>query len=366
MKLKPIHFIIFWTILNLLQAGFTELTSDEGYYWFYSTLPQWGYYDHPPFIGWIVGLGYSVFHNEFGVRIINTLLSSGGLWLFFSWLPQEWKEKKTIYLLLLAASLANYLSFIIFPDGPLLFFSLVFLTLYKKFIYKQDWGTALLIGLSAALMLYSKYHGILIIGFTVISNLKLLRSKYFYAAALVLSALMIPHFLWQQSEGFPSFAFHLSGRISSFSTQHVFEYISQQVFAIGPSLIFIPFVTKVKDQFEKTLLYIIVGTFLFFLFSSFKTFVHFHWTSITVYPLLYFSVKYFFTTGRQRLLLWLTVPFILFLFVFRLQLMVQVFPFTHLNVDYYHGRKTWAKEMASIADGRPIAFVDNFREAGLY
>jgi hypothetical protein len=366
LKLKPIHFILFWTILNLLQAGFTELTSDEGYYWFYSTSLQWGYYDHPPFLAWIVRLGYSIFHNELGVRIINVLMSSAGLWLFFNWLPQEWKEKKAVYLLLLAAPLANYLSFIIFPDGPLLFFSMVFLTLYKRFLSSQDWGTASLIGLAAACMLYSKYHAVLVICFTVLSNFKLLKSKYFYAAAGVMTVLMVPHFMWQRSEGYPSLAFHLSGRISSFSTKHVFEYVSQQVFAIGPSLIFIPFVTKVKDQFEKTLLYIIAGTFLFFLFSSFKTFVHFHWTSIAVFPLLYFATKYFSTQKKQKLLLWLTTPFIVLLFIFRIQLMVEVFPFTHLNVDYYHGRKIWAKEMAAVADGRPVAFVDNFREAGLY
>src|SRR5690242_17839290 len=68
MKIRPFHFFIFWLALNLVQAAFTELTSDEGYYWFYSRSLEWGYYDHPPFIALMVRIGYALFPNELGVR----------------------------------------------------------------------------------------------------------------------------------------------------------------------------------------------------------------------------------------------------------------------------------------------------------
>jgi len=166
LKIRPLHFIIFWTILNLLQAAFTELTSDEGYYWFYSTSLEWGYYDHPPFLAWMVKAGYSIFQNELGVRLLNVLMSSATLFLFFKLLANEIKEERSVYFLLLAAPLLNYIAFIIFPDGPLLFFSLVFLTAYKRFLQKEDFISSLLIGISIAGMLYSKYQGILIVIFT--------------------------------------------------------------------------------------------------------------------------------------------------------------------------------------------------------
>jgi hypothetical protein len=366
LKIRPLHFIIFWTILNLLQAAFTELTSDEGYYWFYSTSLEWGYYDHPPFLAWMVKAGYSIFQNELGVRLLNVLMNGTTLFLFFKLLSKEIKEEKSIYFLLLAAPLLNYIAFIIFPDGPLLFFSLVFLTAYKKFLQKNDFISSLLMGVSVAGMLYSKYQGILIVVFTLLSNLKLLRSKYFYLSGFIALLLFIPHLYWQYEHEYITLKYHLSGRVSGFSPKHVMEYLTQQVVAIGPSLIFIPFVYKTTDPFEKTLKYIIVGTFLFFLFISFKAFVHFHWTSIAIFPLLFLAAKYYSHPGRKKWLLWLTIPFIIFLAVFRLQLMVQVFPLNHLNVDYYHGRKAWAKEIAAIAGEKPVVFINDFREPPFY
>ena len=47
-KFNHYHFIILYTVLIIFQIWGTELTSDEGYYWFYSLKLDWGYYDHPP------------------------------------------------------------------------------------------------------------------------------------------------------------------------------------------------------------------------------------------------------------------------------------------------------------------------------
>ena len=50
MRIRPLHFAAFLLLLNLVQVAFTELTSDEGYYWFYSRSLEWGYAEHPPLI----------------------------------------------------------------------------------------------------------------------------------------------------------------------------------------------------------------------------------------------------------------------------------------------------------------------------
>ncbi|RYZ61810.1 MAG: hypothetical protein EOO14_03995, partial [Chitinophagaceae bacterium] len=120
---KPVQtFLVFWTVLNLLQVGLMELTSDEGYYWFYAQHLQWGYYDHPPMIALLIKLGAMVLPGELGVRFFNVVLSTGGLALFFSLLPNATKQNGRTYLVLLSAPLLHYLTFLLFPDGPLLFF----------------------------------------------------------------------------------------------------------------------------------------------------------------------------------------------------------------------------------------------------
>ncbi|MEP6594448.1 MAG: glycosyltransferase family 39 protein [Ginsengibacter sp.] len=364
--IRPIYFILFCLLLNLVQAALTELTSDEGYYWFYSQNLEWGYYDHPPFLALIVKIGYYFLHNELGVRLLNVVLTSAGLLLVLNLMPWKLLQKTHTYILLLSLPLLHYLSFIIFPDGPLLFFSAVYLWSYRKFIEKKDIGSSVIMGVAITLMLYSKYHGILIVLFTLLSNLKLLRNKYFYFSVLLSFVLFVPHLWWQYRHDFITFDYHLRKRTEGFSSRHILEYISQQILAIGPGFIFIPFVYKTKNQFEKTLVYIILGTLFFFLFTSLKGFVHFHWTSLIIFPLILLAVKYYDDNKKMKLFYWLMLPFLFIIFLFRIQMMFRVLPVNHVNVDYYHGRKLWAKDITSIAHSDPVLFGNQFRESSLY
>lgn len=359
-------FLLFWLLVNLLQASFTELTSDEGYYWFYAQHLQWGYYDHPPLVALLIKWGTAFLPGELGVRFFNVLLSTAALWLFFTLLPPPLKQRGKSYLVILSAPLLHYLTMLVFPDGPLLFASLWFLVLYRRFLQQKTLVTALLLGCSLALMSYSKYHGALVPAFTVMANPRLLRSGYFYLSLLVAALLFAPHLWWQYQHGFPTLQYHLSGRTGQWGLRHVGEYLSQQVVAVGPGLIFIPFIVRTRDVFERTLLFITIGTFGFFLVSSFKTFVHFHWTSVALFPLLYFAVGFYNQSQKKKLFRWLVVPFVVLFFIARLLLMVPLINAMHVGEDYYHGRKAWAKELAAVAGNRPVFMPNNLREASLY
>ncbi|MCY1077364.1 ArnT family glycosyltransferase [Archangium lansingense] len=367
MKIRPLHFFIFWLVLNLVQAAFTELTSDEAYYWFYSRSLEWGYYDHPPFIALMVRIGYALFPNELGVRLVNVILNALSVLLLFRLVPRgEPRRDLLIYGMVLSLPLLNYLAFIIFPDGPLLFFFVLFLIGYKRFLEKEDLPAVLLIGCSTALMLYSKYHGVLVVGFTLLSNLRLLRSPRFWLSMVLALVLFLPHLGWQYAHQFPTFQFHLQGRTTSFTTRYLLEYLSQQLPAIGPGLIFVPFVYRTRDRFERALQLICIGTFGFFLFTALKAFVHFHWTSIALFPLLLLASRFYEAEQRKSLFQFLVLPLAFAVLVLRLYLMFRIFPVNHLNVDYYHGRRLWAEDIQGVAGDRPVLFGDNFRESSLY
>ncbi|WP_375765684.1 glycosyltransferase family 39 protein [Archangium gephyra] len=366
MKIRPLHFFIFWLVLNLVQAAFTELTSDEAYYWFYSRSLEWGYYDHPPFIALMVRLGYALFPNELGVRLVNVILNALSVLLLFKLVPREPRRDTLLCLMVLSLPLLNYLAFIIFPDGPLLFFFVLFLLGYKRFLEKEDLPAVLLLGFSTALMMYSKYHGVLVVGFTVLSHLRLLRSPRFWLSMVLALVLFLPHLAWQYAHQFPTFQFHLKGRTTAFTTRYLLEYVSQQLPAIGPGLLFIPFVYRTRERFERALQLICLGTFGFFLFTALKAFVHFHWTSIALFPLLLLAARFYEEEKRRKLFHFLVLPLAFAVVVLRLYLMFRIFPVNHLNVDYYHGRKLWAEDIERVAGDRPVLFGDNFRESSLY
>ena len=78
------HRILFycsWIVLGFIQSRFTELLDDEAYYWVYSKFLDWGYFDHPPMVALLIKMGYSIFHNELGVRLFFLLLNVLSLFL---------------------------------------------------------------------------------------------------------------------------------------------------------------------------------------------------------------------------------------------------------------------------------------------
>lgn len=97
-----------------------------------------------------------------------------------------------------------------------------------------------------------------------------------------------------------------------------------------------------------------------------RTFVHFHWTSIAVIPAIILTT-YFYQKATKKRLINIGIGFFLVVFLtFRLYLMVQILPVKNQNVDYYHDRDLWAKDVSKLANGRAVVFKNNLREAGLY
>ena len=83
MRNAPLPFLALWFLLAVIPGGLAELTSDEAYYWFYTTSLQWGYYDHPPFLALMIRAGTLLFPGELGVRFVTAALSTMGLLIVF-------------------------------------------------------------------------------------------------------------------------------------------------------------------------------------------------------------------------------------------------------------------------------------------
>ncbi|MCG7754944.1 glycosyltransferase family 39 protein, partial [Flavihumibacter cheonanensis] len=85
---------------------------------------------------------------------------------------------------------------------------------------------ALKVGIVAALLMYSKYHGAFLILVSLIPNYRLLWNRYFYLAALVGIGLYSPHLYWQYQHDFVSFRYHLVQRADGFmGGKHVLNYL---------------------------------------------------------------------------------------------------------------------------------------------
>ena len=213
-KYQFFFFLLLFFFINIIQSIYTGLLFDEAYYWIWSKNLSFGYFDHPPLVALWIKLGSFFFENELGVRFFSVV--SFTLMLYIIWMLIDVKEKWNYvwlyFLLIISVALLNVYGFVSTPDTPLLFFVSLFLFFYKKFLETNRLAYSLLLGFSMAGMLYSKYHGILIILFVVMSNYSLLKNRNFWIASIFGAILYTPHLYWQYSHDFITFKYHLFER----------------------------------------------------------------------------------------------------------------------------------------------------------
>lgn len=365
-------FFLTWFLLCLIQAGFTELMDDEAYYWVYAHHLSWGYFDHPPMVALIIKAGYAIFHNELGVRIGMVILNLFTLILTDQLIPR--KDNRLFYLLLLTMGALQIGGMLAVPDVPLIFFTALFFYIYRAFLEQQNWKNTFLLALSMALMFYSKYHGILIVGFTVLSNLNLLRVFKFYVACIITSLLFLPHLLWQYAHHWPSLQYHLVERnASSYSVNYSIEYILGQVLLFGPLagwlVLYYAFVCPIQSAFERALKFCTVGILVFFLFSTLKGRVEANWTVMLFTPVMVLAHQ---SVRRKRairpslkLIQYLAPATVFVVLVTRVYLVWDFLPGVEIRPELHHN-KEWARTIQEKAGGRPVVFISSYQQPSKY
>ena len=369
------HYLLigFILLINLLQAAFTGLHIDEGYYWIYSKDLAWGYFDHPPMVALLVHLGDLISHSQLGIRLFMLLLTTVTSILII----REIGEKNdvwflTLFILSFPLFHTHIGGFMALPDIPLVFFSLLFFLGYRRFLEKEDLPTSILLGFIAAAMIYSKYHAFLILGFTTLSNLKLLKSKYFWLIIVITSILLTPHMLWQVENGFPSFKYHIYSRTKPLQLKYVFNNITSQIAVLGPLTFFliITGLTRfrvMKSDFRRGMIFNILGFYIFFFIVSFKNRIEAHWT-VAITPLIMIAT-YPAIAGDPRLKKWFkrlgTVSLVLIMIV-RIYIAANFIPMIGRTKSSFYKREATLSQVKTMSHGLQVASFNNFAFPGIY
>ncbi len=372
-KRVRILFYTIWFLTLVLQARYSDLVGDEAYYWLFSEDLAWGYFDHPPVTALLIKAGYFLFPNELGVRFFFVLLITLTIYLTEKLIKPA--NLKLFYCIVLSiAILPIGLAFgggmFAIPDFPLLFFLIVYLHLYNYYLRNpSSWVIIILLSVVICLLLLSKYHGVLVVGFTVVSNLDLLKKKSFWIIAVLTTLLFLPHVLWQYAHDFVSIKYHLrSGQ--AFTVFNTLEYLFTQPFVLGPLigviLVYLGFVYKPNNLFERSLKFIVVGTYLFFFILTLKGGVEANWTIITLIPLLYIGYKKIVESKKLR-----KIVFVSFIISFPLILAARIFLVWNflpdsLNISKYHDANRWVQELKKKSDGNPVVFMNSYQNASIY
>ena len=365
-----------WWLLNLVQGAFTELADDEAYYWFFSWQPAWGYFDHPPMTAILVWLG-SWIPGTLGVRLFTTLLQPLCLYLFWTLIrpPQPSIRQAVIYFLIcFSLPLLQIYGFLALPDAPLLLFSVLFLWAFNRFSNKQSISNASILALSMALLVYSKYHGVLIIIFTLLSNPRNFKSWKLYYSGLLALLLFLPHLWWQYQHDFISLQYHLLQRAddATFQLSNLLGFFIILLFTFNPLWLYhygVGIISRFTFPAGKTynirdsLFCILAGFVIFFLLCSLRDNVQAQW----LLPIIFALITFLFdaATSSNRSYNYIRTAAIVVAVIFILIRLLVIFnPFQFKGQLWNNHDDNQA--IALLADGRPVLFTHNYTASCKY
>ncbi|AKA34723.1 ArnT family glycosyltransferase [Flagellimonas lutaonensis] len=358
-------------LLNIVQSFFTELIYDEAYYWYYAQDLAWGYFDHPPMVAFLAKISSFFFDGELGVRFMGCILGVGTFLVLWQLIASKEKHKYVpfFFVLLFSMPLLNAYGFLTLPDTPLLFFTTLFLLIYKKFLERATIGISLALGLVMAALMYSKYHAVLVILFVFLSNVALIRNRFAWLAVATALVCYFPHFAWLYNNDLVTIKYHLFERPNQPYSFEKFTlgYILNLVLVFGllfPWVYWALLKTKAKDRFKKALQFLAYGVILFFFLSSFNRRVQTQWIIVICIPLAILTYEYFLSRPTPRkwiMRLGLTSTAIL-LFA-RVGLVHEpLFPVVYET----HGNKEWVNTLKEKAGDIPVVFENSYRRAPMY
>jgi len=358
-------------LVNCLQAAFTELIYDEAYYWYFSSQLDWGYFDHPPMVAAMIALGNLVFKGTLAVRIIGVLMSVGTYIIIWETVkdPRKYSFVWSFIVLVFSMTLLNAYGFFSLPDTPLLFFTALLLFLLQSFYTKANWMLSLALGLVMAALMYSKYHGVLVIVGVVIGNPKLLKNPYAWGSVLISLLAYSPHLYWLYKNEFVSVAYHLFERPNRAYDFFDFSlgYWVNLVAIFGLTFPFIYkalYSVKANNPLKKSMIGIVLTVLVFFLISSFNRRIQTQWIVVICIPVAYLVFEILLEDKKLRKQLWVTGLINLGLIVFlRLGLIFE--PLLPISYEA-HGNKKWVAALQKKVGSAKVVFEDSYRNAPMY
>ena len=245
--------ILATTLMRLLAAYTTELTTDEAHYALYGVHLDWSYFDHPSMVGWLQAIMLLFSDADFAMRIMPVLIFGAASFTLYkvsvTLFPNEnpWLGFFSVALMQSAVML-QLLGMAMLPDAPLLLLGLLVVLTLHRILQEGDgkdynWRNWLWLGLWLGLAGLSKYTAVsliltVILALTFSKQWRQLRGAGPWLALLTGLLLIIPVLYWNYKHEWISFLYQIQHGTGKLSWEFKRVVISQagQLLVFGPGL----------------------------------------------------------------------------------------------------------------------------------
>lgn len=356
------------------------LGNDEVYYWTYALNLEWNYFDHPPFVAWLIRLTTANLHlhAELFVRF-GAIASSVICTIIVFKTGKLLRDTRTGWYAVLLYTSSFYCSIIagtfILPDSPQMVFWLWSIFLLLKITRSINNNQPALklwcwFGISTGLCMMCKVHG-LFLWFAVALLALFINRKFFWQKGLYISIIVSliiisPVIIWNIQHHFITYTYH-SDRVSLFhagiNPLAFAREISGEIFYNNPVVFFLAWISvfrlfRRKHQLKneiRVLLFCalpLIGTLI--MLSIFRDTLP-HWSGPAYTCLIFISALQLglFTPSKAKTILITAILFFLVVVATGIPL-----------INFYKGSLSPNKETMHFGKGDPTLDLYGWKETG--
>ena len=287
--------------LKLILSVWFPVTGDEAYFVLWGKYPDYGFYDHPPMLGWWLTAQLWVSDALWWLRLPSVLVTTGIGWTIYQLLRKHDDRVAAWAASLYLLAPINLLGIVIANDVPLLFWGFLAVLAFYRAQADDHPGWYLLSGALLGLAFLSKFFaGVLGIAFALYVLLFVRRGiKPWIGIGLVLLAALpgvAVNLLWNYNHCWNNYLFNLFNRTreSGLSLTNIGIYLVVLVYALTPPVVYYLYQARsglVAAMRSRQGLFVglfLIGIALFSVVAARQPF-GLHWL-LVFYPLLFLGL----------------------------------------------------------------------------
>jgi 4-amino-4-deoxy-L-arabinose transferase-like glycosyltransferase len=288
---------------RLWIAAALPLTGDEALFYWWARFPDYGYYDHPPMVGWWIAAMRPLFGDAtWAIRLPAVLLPLGVGWaMWWAWAPVN-RERAAWAVLLYWLAPINWLNALIATDSPLILWAAWSAAAMVRAEQKADkgeaaWGLYGLSGLFMGLAFLSKYFAVLLGAAFFVYFACFARARwrgFLWMAVCALPAVAL-NVVWNLNHCWANIMFNLFNRNEGAegSWDTVLTYVGMMAYLISPVFLWLGWryrkVLLVAARSHALLTCVAIVPLLLFGLMSSKKVIGLHWV-MGFYPFMFVLV----------------------------------------------------------------------------
>jgi 4-amino-4-deoxy-L-arabinose transferase-like glycosyltransferase len=314
--------VLFITLLvKLAIAWFLPMTGDEAYFIVWGKHPDFGYYDHPPMVGWFLAAMLQVSDAAVWLRLPQILTTSFIGWAIYRLLRRQHEAVAVMAAVLYLLAPINVLGVLITTDTPLLLFSFLSAVCFYFAQRHDNFGWYLLSGLLLGLAFFSKFFaGLLGIAYFLYLLLFVRRGLRPWLGLLWVVAGTLPfiglNLYWNYTHCWDNYLFNLLNRTSGnhLSLDNTLKYLVLLIYLVTPPILYY-LLRRYRDfwrllhsdRFSVFMSLFLIPYGLFLLLSLWVS-IGLHWL-LSFYPFVFLAIAPVFSSQQLRRSFWFMLPF---------------------------------------------------------